>query len=76
MEKFYGTVTALKLLNLVQIAELLDVSKQRVDQLRRRDDFPEPVGRWARGDLWAASDVRRWARAYYGPTGKARPRRS
>jgi hypothetical protein len=68
-------VTAPKLLNLVQIAELLDVTKQRGDQLRRRADFPAPAGRSIRGDLWAAADVRRWARSYYGPSGRPKPRR-
>jgi hypothetical protein len=45
---------------------MLGVSKQRADQLRREGDFPAPVDRWARGDLWAAADVRRWARTYAG----------
>lgn len=57
-------VTRRKLLRLVDVAELLGVSKQRADQLRRQPDFPVPVDRWARGDLWAASDVRRWASTY------------
>jgi predicted DNA-binding transcriptional regulator AlpA len=55
-----------KLLRVVEIAEVLGVSKQLVDQLRREPDFPAPVDRWARGDLWAAADVRRWARNYTG----------
>jgi prophage regulatory protein len=59
-------MTPRKLLRLVEIAQLLGVSKQRADQLRRRADFPLPVDRWARGDLWATADVRRWARTYSG----------
>jgi hypothetical protein len=47
-------VTRRKLLRVVEIAEFLGVSKQRADQLRREPDFPAPVDRWARGDLWAA----------------------
>ncbi|TMK32268.1 MAG: DNA-binding protein [Actinobacteria bacterium] len=62
------------LLRLVEIAELLGVSKQRADQLRRRADFPAPVGRWARGDLWAAADVRRWARTHDGGDARWGPR--
>jgi len=42
----------------------------RADQIRHRADFPLPAGHWARGDLWAAADVRRWARTYAG--GEAR----
>jgi hypothetical protein len=37
-----------KLLRVVEIAELLGVSKLRADQLRREPDFPAPVDRWAR----------------------------
>jgi predicted DNA-binding transcriptional regulator AlpA len=45
----------------------LGITRQAVyDLLRRRPDFPSPVDHWARGDLWAASDVRRWARTYEG----------
>jgi len=55
-------MTRRKLLRVVEIAEILGVGKQRADQLRREPDFPAPVDRWARGDLWAAADVRRWAR--------------
>jgi predicted DNA-binding transcriptional regulator AlpA len=60
------TMTRRKLFRLVDIAEILGVSKQRADQLCRDPDFPAPVDRWARGELWAAADVRRWARTYAG----------
>ena len=63
-----------KLLRVVDIAELLGVSKQRADQLRQRSDFPAPVDRWARGDLWAAADVRRWARTFDGGAARWGPR--
>jgi hypothetical protein len=53
-------------LSVVEIAEILGVSKQCADQLRREPDFPAPVDRWARGDLWAAANGRRWARTYAG----------
>jgi hypothetical protein len=58
------TMTRRKLLRVVEIADILGVSKQRADQLRREPDSPAPVDRWGRGDLWAAVDVRRWARTY------------
>ncbi len=64
-----------QLLRLIEVAELLGVSKQPADQLRRRPDFPAPVDRWARGDLWAATDVRRWARTYEGGGARWGPRR-
>jgi predicted DNA-binding transcriptional regulator AlpA len=55
-----------KMVRLVEIAQILGVSKQRADQLRRRPDFPAPVDRYSRGDLWAASDVERWAQTWAG----------
>jgi predicted DNA-binding transcriptional regulator AlpA len=67
-------VTRRKLLRLVEIAEYLGVTKQRAHQLRQRVDFPAPVERWARGDLWAAADVRRWARTYEGGEARWGPR--
>ena len=66
-------MTPRKLVRLVEIAELLGVSKQRADQ-RRRADFPAPVDRYSRGDLWAASDVRRWARTWVGGAARWGPR--
>lgn len=46
-----------------EIAELLGVSRQRVDQLSRTDDFPAPVADLAIGRVWTRDDVERWARA-------------
>lgn len=46
-----------------EIAELLCVSRQRVDELSRtRDDFPEPVQVLRSGRIWARSDIETWAR--------------
>jgi predicted DNA-binding transcriptional regulator AlpA len=66
-------MTRRKLLRVVDIAELLGVSKQRADQLRREPDFPVPVDRWARGDMWAASDIRLWARTQDGGSARWGP---
>ena len=41
---------------LVEIAELLSVSKQRVHQIAREDGFPAPVAEDVREPLWAAPD--------------------
>jgi hypothetical protein len=68
------TMRRQKLLRVVENAEILGVSKQRADQLRREPDFPAPVNRWAPGDLWAAPDVRRWARTYAGGAARWDPR--
>jgi predicted DNA-binding transcriptional regulator AlpA len=45
-----------------EIAELLGVTNQRVDQLARRADFPEPVAVLAAGRIWQRADVEVWAR--------------
>lgn len=45
-----------------EVAKLLGVSRQRVNQLSHRDDFPEPVARLAAGPVWQNADIERWAR--------------
>jgi prophage regulatory protein len=69
-------MTPRTLLRLVEIADLLGVSKQRADQLRRRPDFPAPTDRYSRGDLWSASDVERWARTSAGGAARWGTRRA
>jgi hypothetical protein len=44
-----------------EIAELLGVSRQRVDQLTRRSDFPLPVAELVSGRVWVRVVVERWA---------------
>jgi len=49
-----------------EIADLLQVSRQRVsqltaDQARAANGFPEPWLRLAMGKVWLAQDVRDWA---------------
>ena len=45
-----------------EIAELLGVSRQRVDQLSRQVGFPEPVDTICTGRVWRLVDVEAWAR--------------
>jgi prophage regulatory protein len=54
------------LLRLVDIPQLLGVTKQRAHQLSRRHWFPAPAATYSRGGLWRRSDVERWARDYRG----------
>jgi hypothetical protein len=62
-------------LRLVDIADLLGVTKQRAHQLAERSDFPPPVEMESRkGRLWARSDFRRWARTYRGGDSRWGPR--
>ncbi|MCU1451944.1 MAG: hypothetical protein JWN46_90 [Acidimicrobiales bacterium] len=45
-----------------EIAELLGISRQRVDQLSRTDGFPPPDAELAIGRVWARATIERWAR--------------
>jgi hypothetical protein len=49
---------------LVQIVELLRVSKQRAHQLPGESGFPAPVAEDARGRLWGGREVKAWARGW------------
>lgn len=46
-----------------EIAELLGVSRQRVQQLAARPDFPTPVAVLHMGKVWRRSEVEKWATA-------------
>jgi serine/threonine protein kinase len=59
-----------ELVGLTDIAEKLKVSRQRVLQLRRREDFPEPVGEIANGAVWDMDQIRAWARSAVRPAGR------
>lgn len=51
------------LVGLTEIAEMLGVSPQRVDQLAATEAFPEPVAELAAGRVWKRADVIKWAKA-------------
>jgi predicted DNA-binding transcriptional regulator AlpA len=44
------------------IAERLRISRPRVSVLVNRSDFPRPVGRLGRSEVWRWPSVERWAR--------------
>lgn len=50
----------------VNIADLLGVDCQQVQQLAVQEGFPEPVGLTGRDRLWDAKDLRAWAKDYLG----------
>jgi predicted DNA-binding transcriptional regulator AlpA len=40
-----------------EVAEVLDVSKQRISSLRQMVEFPEPIKQLASTPLWDRSDI-------------------
>ena len=52
-----------KIVGVLEIADLLGVSRQRVQQLVHRADFPEPCYRMRAGDFWLLADIEAWAKA-------------
>ena len=49
---------------MTEVARLLGISRQRVDQLSHSDpDFPEEVVTLGRGRLWEKAAIEEWARA-------------
>ncbi len=58
-----STLETMDLVGLTEIAEMLGVSPQRVDQLAATESFPKPVAELAAGRVWKRADVERWAKA-------------
>lgn len=51
-------------IRLVEIAEILGVSKQRVQQLVADEGSPSPVDQDARGRLWNRRQIETWAKKW------------
>lgn len=45
------------------MSRMLGVTKQRVQQLTKHADFPEPCYRMDAGNFWLLSDFEAWAKA-------------
>jgi prophage regulatory protein len=56
-------MSQLALVSVHEIAAILGVSRQRVDQLSRTEAFPEPVALLAVGRIWLREDIEAWASA-------------
>jgi prophage regulatory protein len=51
------------LVSMAEIAQLLQVSRQRIDKLSRTDPtFPHPVAELRAGRIWLLKDVQDWIR--------------
>ena len=54
--------TSGNLVGIFEIAAMLGVSRQRVDQISRSDAaFPDPVAELHAGRIWRRSDIVNWA---------------
>jgi predicted DNA-binding transcriptional regulator AlpA len=51
-------------IRVVEIAELLGVSKQRAHQIVDEEGFPAPVDREGQSRLWGRREVETWAKAW------------
>lgn len=51
------------MIGIYEIAELLNVNRQRVHELAKRTDFPEPALVLHMGRVWLKAEVIAWARA-------------
>jgi prophage regulatory protein len=52
----------MRLAGIREAAEILGVSRQRVNQLERLKGFPKPLDRIAAGPVWRRADVEKWAK--------------
>lgn len=52
----------LNLVGAAEIANMLGVSRQRVNQIVREKGFPDPVAELTAGRIWLLEDVQAWAR--------------
>jgi predicted DNA-binding transcriptional regulator AlpA len=53
-------------IRLIEIAELLGVTKQRAHQIAEEPGFPAPVAEDARGRQWSRYEVQAWAKRWRG----------
>jgi prophage regulatory protein len=53
---------ALDLVGVAEIAAMLDLTTQRVDQLARTEGFPPPAAVISAGRIWLRKDIERWAK--------------
>jgi prophage regulatory protein len=57
----YWSMAEIVLLGISELrVRLGGVSRQRADQVTRRDDFPKPCAGLAQGRIWCGPDVERW----------------
>lgn len=63
-----------ELAGVTELAKLFGVSKQRMSELRTREDFPAPIAELAAGPVWKVANLRRFLDTWERRPG--RPRRA
>jgi predicted DNA-binding transcriptional regulator AlpA len=53
-------------IRLVEITELLGLTKQRAHQIAAEKGFPSPLAEAARGRVWSKYEVQAWAKRWRG----------
>jgi predicted DNA-binding transcriptional regulator AlpA len=57
-------VSSSKTIRLVEIAEILGVTKQRAHQIATEHGFPKPLAEDVRGRVWRRSEIQAWAKRW------------
>jgi predicted DNA-binding transcriptional regulator AlpA len=53
-----------ELMGAAEIAERLGVSRQRVQQLVKRKDWPAPVAELTMGKVWRSAEIEAWIKTH------------
>lgn len=63
-----------ELMGVREIAAAVDppMTRQRADQLTKRDDFPKPIAELTAGKIWSGDAVRRWLATWERKSGRPR----
>ena len=70
------TVDLNELVTKADIAQMLDVSRERVTQLAQRDDFPASLGQVGKSLVWSRRDIERWSSSWDRRGGRPRSAKS
>lgn len=60
---------SIELMGTSEVAEFLGISRQRVLVLAQQPTFPRPLAVLKMGNVWRATDIRRWAKQTRPTTG-------
>lgn len=63
----------LRVVEVAEIAEYLGVSRQWVEVLSKRRDFPEPAAVLRAGRIWRTEDIEQWAAEHRPQAGSDEP---